>query len=256
MFPFTKLGPFDDTEKKALLFACLSCLLFIVLLSVFVAGTRSSKQVATTLIPPPVPPIKLPDASERISASHLGRFRVVPENFSAVDFRNFSYGVYKNSDGKMHNLTLGEGQMWDDSGWFNLQDVYYKDMTGDGQAEAIVRLLRVRCSGSCDGGADLIYIYTMGNGKLRNLWQYETGSYADGCGLKTFTLGNKEIVMQLFGRCANQAMDYPGPGKFMIEDLTFIVFQFERGRFITKTIEYIPDGLRNVKNWEPEIWIY
>jgi hypothetical protein len=145
MFPFSKVGPFDHTERKALLMAFLACAVFIAFVTVS-------------------------------SVDPLESFRFVPENFRGVDFKNFSYGVYLTADDKPVSLNLTDGKMWDASGWFNLQDVYYKDITGDGRLEAIVRLLHLRCNGSCDGGADMFYIYTMRNGKLKSLWQYETGS--------------------------------------------------------------------------------
>jgi len=145
--------------------------------------------------------------------------------------------------------------MWDDSGWFNLQDVYYRDLTGDGSPEAIVRLLHLRCHGTCDGGSDILYIYSRRNGKLKNIWRYETGSYAYGCGLKSITFQDKEITMQLFGRCSTQAMVSPGPAKFLVEDLTFSIFEFDGRQFTPSLTKYIPESLSNVKNWEPQIWI-
>ena len=218
MFPFTKLGRFDHTEKKALLFAFLFSALFIVLLGVSVPAKRTRKLPLTIVNAPPVTKPFVPS-----SASYedpLEKFRLVPANFREVDFKNFSYGVYVPSKGKPVKLTLTEGAMWDDTSLFDLQDVYYKDVTGDGSAEAIVRLLHLRCNGSCDGGADLFYIYTTRNGTFKNIWQYETGSFADGCVLKSFTLGNKQMVLELFGSCAPS------------------------------------EPSRNVKTWEPEIRIY
>ena len=142
-----------------------------------------------------------------------------------------------------------------DSGWFKLKDVYYEDLTGDKQAGAIVRLSHVACGVSCDGSADIFYIYTTRNGKLKNIWRYGTGSYAYGCGLKTFALGNKEIVLQLLASVRGRQWKIR-PAKFVVEDLTFIQFEFDGSRFVTKSIEYIPEPARNVKNYKPEIRIY
>ncbi|HKG58946.1 MAG TPA: hypothetical protein VKB05_04135 [Pyrinomonadaceae bacterium] len=255
MFPLSQIGPFDHTEKKALLVAAFCCALFIVFFSASMTVKRVRVQKKWTIVST-TPPTKPYEPSEPSYGDPLERFRVVPRNFSDVDFQNFSYGTYPSSDLKPLNLTLTGGNMWDESGWFNVQDVYYNDITGDGSPEAIVRLLHLRCHGSCDGGADLFYIYTRRNGKLRNIWRYETGSYAYGCGLKAFTVENKQMVLELFGRCARPAMDYPGPSKFMVEDLTAILFRFEGGRFVTKTIQYIPEPSRSVKHWQPEIRIY
>jgi len=62
--------------------------------------------------------------------------------------------------------------------------------------------------------------------------------------------------MQLFGQCASQVNGDPGPSKYVVEDLTFTLFEFDGSRFKTRTIEYIPQPARNVKNWAPEIQIY
>jgi hypothetical protein len=255
MFPFSQIGPFDHTEKKALVVAALLCALFIALFSMSVTVKRVRVRKKFTIVST-APPTKLFEPSEPSYGDPVEAFRGVPANFREVDFHNFSYGIYTSSDLKPLSLTLTDGNMWDESGWFNVQDVYYNDVTGDGSPEAIVRLLHLRCRGSCDGGADLFYIYSKRNGKLRNIWRYETGSYAYGCGLKAFTVGNKQMVLELFGRCARPAMDYPGPSKFMVEDLTAILFELEGGRFVTKTIQYIPEPSRSVKNWRPEIRIY
>ena len=254
MFPFTEFGPFDRTERKALLVAFLFCAMFVGLLSVSMPATRVRKKPLTVLSTTPGTTPSEPLTSSYVPPSE--RYRIIPENFSEVDFQNFSYGIYKSPELKPLSLTLTDGKMWDDSGWFNLQDVYYRDITGDGSPEAIVRLLHLRCHGSCDGGSDILYIYSRRNGKLKNIWRYETGSYAYGCGLKSITFQNKEITMQLFGRCSTQAMVSPGPAKFLVEDSTFTVFEFDGSRFVTKSAKYIVEPMRNVEDWEPEIRIY
>jgi len=254
MFPFSPIGSFDHTEKKALLIAALSSVLFIALCS-SIAGNLKRVRVRKTIVTTMTPATPA-EPSEPSLGAELDRFRTIPRNFIEIDFNYFSYGVYMSPEGKPLNLTLNEGTTWDASGWFHLQDVYYKDITGDGSPEAIVRLLHLRCNGTCDGGSDVFYIYSKRNGKLKNIWRYETGSYAYGCGLKSLTLSKKQIVVELFGRCASQVTSAPGPSKFMVEDLTFTLFEFDGGRFKTKTIEYIPEPMRNVKSWEPEILIY
>jgi len=207
MFPFTQIGPFDRREKKALLFAVVFCALFIGLLGLLAPVLRVRKKQLTLLS---TTPLTTPfEPTEPRFLDPLAQFRIVPVNFSKVDFENFSYGVYPSSDLKPFSLTLTGGKMWDDSGWYELQDVYYKDVTGDGSPEAIVRVLHLRCHGSCDGGADLFYIFSRRNGKLKNIWQYETGSYAYGCGLKSFTLENNQLVLKLSGPCTKQVVSYP-----------------------------------------------
>ena len=253
MFPFTSIGPFDRTERKALLLAFLFCALFIVSFSISMSVKPTRKKRLTILSTTPLTtPFEPPVLSY---GDRLEKLRVVPKDFSEVDFNNFSYGDYASSDGKPVNLTLNDGKMWDAAGWFNLQAVYYKDLTGDGRPEAIVRLLRLRCHGSCDGGADWFYVFTTRNGKLKNIWQYATGSYAYGCGLKSFALADKQIVMELFGSCASQGVGYPEQSKFAAGDMTYMLFEFDGRHFTTTAIEYIPESARNLKKWEPEIRI-
>src|SRR5215217_4628940 len=250
MFPFSEIGPFDHTEKKALLVAFLFCAMFVGLISVSAPAKRVRKKPLTIVdtTPPPPAPFEPP-------VDPLQQFRVAPKNFWAFDFMNFSYGGYTSSDGKWRPLTLRFGVLEEDPGWFELKDVFYKDLTADGVADAIVRIWHVQCDDACNG-TDLFYIYTTRNGKLKNIWKYETGTYAYGCGLKYVMLGNKQIVMELFGRCSSQAMVSPGPRKFLVEDSTFTVFQYDGSRFITKSAKYIIEPLRYVQQWEPEIRIY
>jgi len=249
MFPFSEIGPFDRTEKKALLVAFFFCAMFVGLLSVSAPAKRVRKKPLTIVSTTP------PPASFEPPVDPLQRFRVPPENFWAFDFMNYSYGDYVSSDGKRLPLTLRQGVLEENPGWFELKDVFYKDLTGDGIADAIVRMWHVQCDGLCNG-TDLFYIYSTSNGKLKNLWRYETGTYTYGCGLKYAMFGNKQIVMELFGRCSTQAMVSPGPAKFLVEDSTFTVFEFDGHRFITKSAKYIIEPMRNVKHYEPEIRIY
>lgn len=253
MFPFSKIGPFDRTEIKALLVAFLFCAMFVGLLSVSVPAKRVRKKPLTIVSTTPSTPLFEPPAPPHIDP--LQTFRVAPENFWAFDFMNFSYGDYVSSDGEPRPLTLRQGVQENNPGWFELKDVFYKDLTGDGIAEAIVRLWHVQCDDRCNG-TDLFYIYTTRNGKLKDLWRYETGTYTYGCGLKDVTFGHKQIVIELFGRCSRQAMVSPGPAKFLVEDSTFTVFEFNGSRFIIKSAKYIVEPMRNVKNWIPEIRIY
>lgn len=251
MFPFSKIGPFDRGERKALLVAFVFCAIFIGLLSTSAPTRRVQRKLNIASTTPPAD-LYEPPAPPRVDP--LQRFRAVPENFWPFDFTNFSYGKYLSSDGKSKALNIRQGMLEGESEWFELKDVFYRDLTGDGIEEAIVRLWHVQCYGMCNG-TELFYIYTTNNGKLKNLWRYETGTYAYGCGLKFIMFGDKQIVTELFGRCSSQAMVSPGPSKFLIEDSTFTVFEFDGSRFETKSAKYIIEPIRNVQHWEPEIRI-
>jgi len=252
MFPFTEFGPFDRTERKALLVAFFFCAVFIGLLSVSAPEKRARKKPLTIVDTPlptaqyePPPPFTPP----------LEKFRLQPEIFWNFDFMNFSYGKYVSSDGKSQALNIQRGLLNGEKEWFEVKDVFYKDLTGDGVAEAIVRLSHVKCDGDWCDGSDLFYIYTLRNGKLTNLWRYETGTYAYGCGLKSLMLGDKQVVVELFGRCSSQAMVSPGPAKFLVEDATLTIFEFNGRRFMTKSARYFIEPMRNVQHWEPVILI-
>lgn len=259
MNPFTKIVPTDKAELKAVWFALLTCGLFIILFSVLNPPPRRTRKASShdLAMPAPMNPSKLLE-SERLPVKDSNeRFRRIPENFKNFDFRNRSYGLYTFPDGKTIDLTLSVSELSipNSSGWFSLKDVYYKDVTGDAQAEAIVRLSHVTCGGSCDGGADLFYIYGMRNGKLTTLWHYETGSRAYGCSLKSLTVG-KQLMLELFGRCPKPATDDPGPAKFVVQNLTLILFNFDGRRFRQEAIEVFSMPSTNVKNHESAIRLF
>ena len=205
MLPFSGFSSIGRSESKALLWAALFSCLFIVVLGVARPHQRHTRRFTNEImVPTPAPyQISEPDLS---SLDSIAKFRIRPEQFDEVDFTSHSYGPFRLSDGKKIDLSLDHGlfELPNNAGWFELKDVFYTDMTGDGREEAIVRLFHETCSGSCDGGANLFYIYTMRNGKLKQIWQYETGSYADGCGLQSFTAGGNAgrvgIVWPLPGR--------------------------------------------------------
>ena len=255
MLPFSKCAPMDHSERKALWIAILVGSLFIVTLAFAHQPAVRKRRGELTILNPP-PPTKHVDVQSVAELTET--YRVVPDQFKTIDFKNYAYGVYGPSTGQQFDLTLYAGQLRlpDGLGTFALKDVYYKDLTGDLQPEAIVRLSHVKCGGPCDGGASLLYIFTLRDGKLNTIWEYETGSYANGCGLKSLVLGTKQVVVELFGRCPDLATYFPGPAKFVVEDLTFIRFEFDGRRFVTKTMEVIPHRARDLKNYEPEILIY
>lgn len=187
----------------------------------------------------------------------LQKFRVRPERFEQIDFYNRSYGPYQLSDGTKINLNLAQRRLYlpENSGWFELKDVYYTDMTADGEPEAIVWLSHVTCGGGvCNGGSNLFYVYTKNKGKLKPIWQYETGSYGVGCGLQSFTAGGTQIVVELFGRCPG--LDHPDLSEFTAQDLTFIRFEFDGQRFAQKSVEYLNSLTSNPQSYEPGIRIY
>lgn len=223
---------------------------------------RKSRSMSVSQSPVPGPLVKGEDIKKAdVEEDANKKFRIVPQTFEHVDFKNHSYGHYRLSSGKGIELTLTDGEhQYDysalDRGWFAFKDVYYTDVNADGTPEAVVLLWHVQCGGgSCDGGAALIYIYAAHKRKLHTLWRYETGSLAYGCGLKSFSVEDRQIILETFGRCPHSATDYPGSAKFVIEDMTRSVFRFNGRRFTRRRAESISVPPRDVKNYEPEIRI-
>ncbi len=257
MFPFSELGPFDRSERKALLAAGLACLFFIGFL-VGIRPKHDAPRAASAPHPPsaPVPPKKLFVAPEPTGDS-FAKYRIKTEDFYDVDFWNYSYGPYTLPDGKKISLTLVNSklELLDSPDGFALRDVYYKDVTGDGRAEAIVWMSHVNCSGPCDGGSNLFYIYTVKNHKLKPIWQYETGSYAHGCGLKSLTISNREIVLELFGECTYRN-EKAGEPKATVKNATFIVLEFDGRGFRQRSSEIVEAAPTQVPEYEPGISIF
>ena len=206
--------------------------------------------------PAPTPTIEIEPQEEDINQ----KYKIAPEAFAHIDFENHSYGSYRLWSGKKINLRLKNGELEydypsEDTGWFNFEDVYYVDVTGDGVPEALVLLSHVGCGVSCDGGAALFYIYSTHKNKLHRIWKYETGSLANGCGLKSFSFDKKEIALEVFGRCTKEATESPGSGKFLIADLTRSVFKYNGRRVVRTGLKFLSTPATDVKNYKSDIRI-
>ncbi len=183
-------------------------------------------QLGTEVPPAPPPP---PDLN--------ARFRYVPENFEGIDFSDRSYGNYTLSDGKTVELRLNDGQFRhfaSSSHWFDLNDVFYTDLTGDDIPEAIVMLTHLQCSRSCDGGRNLIYIYSLNAGRFKEILNYETGSGVAGCSLKSLIVKNKQLSFELFGKCPQPSWITASPVRRATYDLTQIDFRFNGKQLVER----------------------
>ncbi len=231
-------GPADSSEKKAILFAVLSCLLFIGFLAVVQRLAPRNRRVTQIHVsPPPLPvkPVTPPQLAER-PPDFNSRFRVVPANFKGINFATRSYGDYQLSDGKYQDLVLIDGQFrefGDSQHWFDLDDVLYTDLTGDGSPEAIVMMTHLECGRMCDGGKNLIYVYSQ-NYPIQEILKYESGSGIEGCSLKSLTVKNRQLTLDLFGKC-------PPPSGILDDfvrretyDLTRIEFFFNGKQLVPK----------------------
>lgn len=255
-------GQIDPSERKALLIAAIPCLVVVAVLAVLQEPVVRVRTHVSTGRPVPAATPQQFYVEEPLVADLHGSQPVVPDNFKGINFQTRSYGPYKLSDGTRINLALKEGEHQvhekNYAAWFSLKDVYYTDLTGDGKEEAIAMLSHVTCDsvGSCDGGTHLFYVYTVRNGKLGTLWQYETGSNAYGCGLKSLTVEGKKFLFELFGRCPKKGPIDSSEEKFITQDLTFMLFTFDGRRFVRQSVEIVPTVRQKVLNYKPSVNIY
>jgi hypothetical protein len=241
---FTPSRPADSGELKAILFALGACFLFIGFLTVaqrraprhtrgrvYVSQPRPPALPAPEIqVEPPPPPVDM-----------YARFREVPASFHGINFATRSYGNYQLSDGTNRNLVLIDGQFrefGDSQHWFDLNDVVYTDLTGDGRPEAIVLMTHLECGRMCDGGKNLVYVYSQ-NYPLQEILKYESGSGIEGCSLKSLVVKNRQLTLDLFGKCP------PPPGiidefiKRETYDLTRVEFFFNGKQLVLKKKTYL-----------------
>ena len=254
-----KRGHIGNEKQAELIGLGISLLFSLVFLALFALFYEHEPVNVIACGPTPIPipqaevvPVqKPPDPNDK--------FRVIPENFADVDFANWQYGQYR-FGGNNLDLTLAHGkyELASKEGGgetFSLIGVVYTDVTGDGKPEAIVNLSHVQCGGSCDGGSDLFYIYQSRDSGLRTIWEYETGSMAYGCGLKSVTLTNKQIVIEMFGQCWEPASSFATSGKFMVRDVTHSVFRFNGKRFVKRSTEVTAAPVRDLRSYNAELHI-
>ncbi len=191
-------------------------------------------------------------------------FKIVPEEFSKVDFENFKYPssgekkIIPLKNGSYEYEYKGNGCIACGGEEYNLGNVYYLDLTSDEKKEAIIMLSVLSCGGSCDGGATFIYIYSANYSKPQLLWRLETGSLGYGCAIKSLAIEAKKINIELFGRCkTGKDIETASMGltKFEVKDSTRLIYEFDGKTVVRKHKEYISVSERNVMNYACEISI-
>lgn len=214
---------------------------------------------------PPAVTSPTPLDSMRSTPKEPEKKKDVPSQFSAVDFKNFSYPV----SWRRRPIRVEDGRYeysvpkYLGGGWVDFKDVDYSDLNGDGRKEAIVRLIQVMCGGSCDGGSYLFYFYSLRRGKLKLLSRLETGSIAYECGLRSFVLNKQKLALELFKPCRFKGTSFvetpenpDGPGgKFSAHYFTRFLFEFDGRRFVPKKRKVLPNPLENVLNYSPKVSI-
>ncbi len=135
-----------------------------------------------------------PSASQNRSSNVPAPSAPTPDSpIRSIDFDNISYPNFPDysdrSGRKKKYITLKPGE-----GGPNF--INYGDITGDGIEEAMVAL------GIDNHGSaipDYVYIFAIENGKLKLIWDFETGDRADG-GLRNVYAENGQLVIELFGK--------------------------------------------------------
>ena len=155
-----------------------------------------------------------------------------------IDFRNFRYpGFWSGS------IRLRDGQLERESAHclskYSLDEVTYRDLTGDGQEEALVRLSDFTACGS-SGVSHYFYIYTLRYGRLRLLWRFSTGSEGI-CGLRKFELQKKELLFELYGQCHIRGIKFGGGGvECCPTEYTRVRVAWSRHKFRQKSAKVFP----------------
>ena len=135
---------------------------------------------------------------------------------------------------------------------------------------AVVRLLLVRCGGSCDGGSHLFYFFRAHNGRPSLFWSIETGSLAYECGLISVNRNlrwkySKPARLKDSQTKGSSIQESYNPdevknegqsgGKFIANNLTRFVFEFNKGRFVMRSTEVLPNPNPDVRNYEQQVSI-
>lgn len=198
------------------------------------------------------------EAKRREEEIQTEKLKRVPKQLKKVDFGNFKYPANKGVD--IVPLKNGGYEFeYPHSGGetYGLKEVFYTDLTGDDKKEAIVQISVVSCGGSCDGGSNNFYVYTVEQNKLKMLWHFETGSLADGGGLKSFRVKNKRITVDEFGKCsaAEEKVNFQCTSKFASKNVIRLTFGFNGKKIARQSEEIIAAPIFDAKNYRAAVSI-
>ncbi len=212
--------------------------------------------------PTPVSSISPIAESRRDVSNDAEKKQDVPLAFKNIDFKNFSYPTsfrtpsirLKDGTYEHDNATGGGGET------FDLMGVDYVDLTGDGEKEVVVRLDWVACGGSCDGGSDLFYFYSIKRGRAILLSRIEMGSLGYDCGLKSFALSKTKLTLETFRACRFNGLSFKDAhdadetgGKFRTNRFTQFVLRFDGRKFVLRTRKVFPYPEDDFRGYEPKI---
>jgi len=189
----------------------------------------------------------LPTDQTATTSDKNDSYRVVPEEFRGVDFKNFKYPFGALTDGDLDERKPRAGGTS-----YHLDDVFFVDLTGTPEKEAVVIINSVSGGASSDGGSVNVYFIAANQ---RIIGTINTGSRAYGCSLKSLTIQNKTINIEQFGSCVGRSdKSFPESScKFCIKDLTSSVYTFQKMKLLRESSQAIESPERNVINYKTEI---
>lgn len=116
-----------------------------------------------------------------------------------VDFKNFTYTGPADYP-VTFTLKNGEKSYVPNSGGapeegYSLGDIYYSDLTGDGEKDAVV-IISIQTGGSAL--PNLVFVFAINGTQPKEIWKFVTGDRADG-GLKNIAFQDGNLIVELFG---------------------------------------------------------
>jgi hypothetical protein len=201
-------------------------------------------------------PVPTPTATAPSDVDANEKFREPLKKFAGVDFQNFKYpfGVLKN--GELDNRTAPQAGTN-----YSLKDLFFVDVAGSPEPEAVVLVDQVNCGGSCDGGAVNILVYASGLAKTNLIGEIAVGSRAGGCSLKSLAIDDRKFHIKQFGRCAkNTAFDdnfdeAERSCKFCSKCETSSTWSFDGNRLKRRSVTEIDTPEINIMNYGSQISI-
>jgi hypothetical protein len=161
-------------------------LLIVLFLGVVSIGCNSSVEPSVAVTPEP--------RTQSSTTESLGNSAI--EKF---DFKNFTYmgpadypETFTLNDGEKSYVP--NGSRAPEEG-YSLDNVYYSDLTGDGEKDAVV-VISIQTGGSAM--PHLIFVYAANGPRPKEIWKFATGDRADG-GLKNISFQDGNLVVELFG---------------------------------------------------------
>lgn len=170
------------------------------------------------------------------------------DSITDIDFKNFTFPWTKDQ-GSPELFTLKDGKkgrISDDDTEATLQKIEYGDVTNDGKKEAMISIYPWS-GGNCQ--CEMVYIYTLKDGKPLLLWSFDTWDRAIG-GFKKAYSEKGILIIELFGddKFENDEWEFDSPeGKF---SGYCCPTAFTRIRFHWYGSKFVPTGKREIFDYD------